>query len=609
MDEMCGIIGYIGDEEGVAETLCESLEKLQYRGYDSCGIALPTANSVKVIKAIGSPEVLSSKKFPKKCKAGLGHTRWATHGKVNLNNTHPHKSHDGKVYLVHNGVIENSEQIKEQLTQDGVSFYGETDTEVLTNLIAKEFGANKDPSKALGAALSQVEGTYGVGVIFSDFPNEIYGARRSSPLIIGVGEGENFLASDINALPPRIKKVVYLDDGQITKINKEDYNIHNLKGKNLKDALHWKHIKNRSEDVELGDFSCFMEKEIFEQSTAIRETFRGRFDKGFGEIKFGGISLNKIKRVAFIGCGTAYHAGLLGKYYMENIANVPATVDFSSEYKYKNNPTEKGTLVVAISQSGETIDTLAAIKEAQNKGYEAIAITNSVASTIARTVDEGIYQRIGPEISVASTKAFSSQCVILLMLAILIGRKHELNKIESQRYIKQIRRLPNLIDKTLLLNNKIKKIAVGLQMQKAIDFLGRQYLYPIALEGALKLKELCYVDAHGYASGEIKHGPLAIIQRGRHCIYLGTQRLLLEKNISNLKEIKSRHGKVVLISQEGLKYPEDCYDYLLEIPKAPDFISPVLTTIPLQLFSMHMAQINKYNVDKPRNLAKSVTVE
>ena len=294
---------------------------------------------------------------------------------------------------------------------------------------------------------------------------------------------------------------------------------------------------------------------------------------------------------------------------MENIANVPATVDFASEYKYKNNPTEKDTLVIAISQSGETIDTLSAIKEAQNKGYKVIAITNSVASTIARTVNEGIYQRIGPEISVASTKAFSSQCVILLMLAISIGRKHELNKIDSQRYIKQIRRLPNLIDKTLLLNEKVRKIAVGLQMQNTVDFLGRQYLYPIALEGALKLKELCYIDAHGYASGEIKHGPLALIRRGRHCIYLGTQRLLLEKNISNLKEIKSRHGKVVLISQEGLKYPEDCYDYLIEIPKAPDFISPILATIPMQLYSMYMAQINKHNVDKPRNLAKSVTVE
>jgi glucosamine--fructose-6-phosphate aminotransferase (isomerizing) len=606
---MCGIIGYIGSEQGVAETLCESLEKLQYRGYDSCGVVLPTAKSVKIIKAIGSPEALSKKKFPKKCKSGLGHTRWATHGKVNLNNTHPHKSHDGKVYLVHNGVIENSDQIKDQLIAEGVGFYGETDSEVLANLIAKEFDANNDPEKALGRALSQVEGTYGIGVIFSDFLDEIYGARRSSPLIIGVGDGENFLSSDMNALPPRIKKVVYLEDEQITKLSKEDYDIQSLKGKSLKDRMHWKRVKNRNQDVELGDFSCFMEKEIFEQASAIRETFRGRFDEDFCEIKFGGVSLNKIKRVAFIGCGTAYHAGLLGKYYMENIADIPASAEYSSEYKYKNNPTEEGTLVVAISQSGETIDTLSAVKEARNKNYEAIAITNTVSSTIAREVDEGIYQRIGPEISVASTKAFSSQCVILLMLAILIGRKHKLNSIDSQRYIKQIRRLPNLIEKTLLLKDKIRKTAAGLQMQKAVDFLGRQYLYPIALEGALKLKELCYVDAHGYASGEIKHGPLAMIRRGRYCIYLGTQRLLLKKNISNLKEIKSRNGKIVLISQEGLNFPKDCYDYLIEVPKAPDFISPILSTIPLQLFSMYMAQINKRNVDKPRNLAKSVTVE
>ena len=604
---MCGIIGYIGEEDA-AETIYSSLKKLEYRGYDSCGIALSTKRSVRVFKAIGSPDKLSGKKYPSS-SCGVGHTRWASHGKVNVKNAHPHFSQDKKVFLAHNGVIENAEQIKEQLKEKGISLYGDTDSEVLVNLISIRYKQIKCPIASLKQALSEVEGTYGIAVIFSDDPDNIYGGRRSSPLILGIGDNENFLASDTNALPPKINKVIYMEDNQIVRLSKEDYDIHDLEG-SASTFLKIKKIKSRRVDLQLGEYSSFMEKEIFEQPAATRETFRGRFDKNFSEIKFGGVELNKVKRVLFIGCGTAYHAGLLGKYYMESIAHIPASVEFSSEYKYKNNPSERNTLVVAISQSGETIDSLSAIKEAKNQGHKVIAITNTVSSSVAREVDEGIYQRIGPEISVASTKAFSSQCVILLMLAVLLGRKNKLSRTDSKRHIEQIRRIPELMERTLLLNPELRRLAAKYQLiSSAIDFLGRQYLYPIALEGALKLKELSYLDSHAYAAGEIKHGPLATIQRNRLCFFLATQESLLEKNISNIKEIKSRGGKIVLVTQEKLDFPNDCYDYIIRVPKAAEFISPIITTIPLQLFSMHMAVLKKNNVDKPRNLAKSVTVE
>ncbi|MAF25075.1 glutamine--fructose-6-phosphate transaminase (isomerizing) [bacterium] len=616
---MCGIIGYIGEKENAAEILHASLKKLEYRGYDSCGIALSIDHSVKTFKAIGSPEKLFYKKYPAS-SCGLGHTRWATHGKVNIENAHPHFSQDKKVFLVHNGVIENSEQIKKRLEEEGTSFYGDTDSEILVNLISRRYKELSCPVKSLGQALSEVEGAYGIAVIFLEFPDNIYGGRRSSPLVLGIGENENFLASDANALPPKINKVIYLEDNQIVNISKKEYDIYCDDG-TPSELLEIKKIKNRNIDFELGDYSSFMEKEIFEQPVAIRETFRGRFDKDFSEIKLGGIAPNKVKRVLFLGCGTAYHAGMLGKYYMENIAHIPASVESSSEYKYKNNPSEKDTLVVAISQSGETIDTLSAIREAKNKGYRVVAVTNTVSSSIAREVEEGIYQRIGAEISVASTKAFSSQCVILLMLALSIGRKNKLSRIDSQKYIKQIRELPELMERTLLLNDEVRELALMQQVYEeygtstqlggstAIDFLGRQYLYPVALEGALKLKELSYLDSHAYPAGEIKHGPLATVRRGRLCFFLATQESLFGKNESNLKEIKSRGGEVALISQEGLDFPKDCYDFLLRVPRAGEAISPMLTTIPLQLFSMHMAIIKKHNVDKPRNLAKSVTVE
>jgi glucosamine--fructose-6-phosphate aminotransferase (isomerizing) len=616
---MCGIIGYIGKKEGAFDKIYSGLKDLEYRGYDSCGVALSIGEGeIEVFRTLASPEKLAPRIKDENFDRGLGHTRWATHGKVTIENAHPQTSFCGNVCIVHNGVIENAEEIKKSLLAKKYKFSSDTDTEVLVNLIAhfyKKINKKNDGDggrlKAIKSALNSVEGTYGLGIMFKDSPDKIYGARRSSPLIVGVGKGENFLASDANALPPYIKKVIYLEDEQIVSITKEDFSIHWLKsGLDIDGLTKIKRIKARKQRTNLGEHSCYMEKEIFEQPNAIRETLRGRFCDDYSCIKLGGIDLDKkISRILFLGCGTAYHAGLLGKYYMQNIAGVPASVEYSSEFKYKNNPTEDDTLVVGISQSGETLDTLAAIQEAKSRGFNTMAITNVVSSSIAREVPEGIYQRVGPEISVASTKAFSSQVTILLMLAVALGRKRDMNALEAKRYINQIRRIPELMEQALLLNDAMSRLGNVYHKSTSLDFLGRQYMYPIALEGALKLKELTYCDSHAYPSGEIKHGPLALVWRGRRHLFLAPQETLKDKNISNIKEIMSRNGDVFLLKQKGQEFPEDDYREIIEIPKCKDFLLPIISVIPLQLLAMHMAKAKGHNVDKPRNLAKSVTVE
>jgi glucosamine--fructose-6-phosphate aminotransferase (isomerizing) len=422
-----------------------------------------------------------------------------------------------------------------------------------------------------------------------------------------------YFASDANALPPNIDKVVYLEDNQITQMVGKDWQIFNMDSPSpLDNFKRIKKIKSRKVDMNLGAHSCYMEREIFEQPTSIRNAMRGRFGDDFSSIKFGGIDTNgrQINSVLFLGCGTAYHAGLLGKYFVENISRIPASVEYSSEFKYKNTPCDPNTLVVGVSQSGETLDTLGALQEAQKRDLDTVAITNVVASSIARQVGEGIYQYAGPEISVASTKAFTSQATILLMLSVLLGRKNALSAMDAKRYISNIRKLPELVSQTTQdCNEKVRALAGKFSLYTKIDFLGRQYLYPIALEGALKTKELSYIHAHGYPAGEMKHGPLATVGMGYLCFYLATQESLREKNISNMKELKARDCHVVVIAQQGQSLPKDCYDYLIEIPRAEEYISPILSVIPLQLFSMYLAQKKNYNVDRPRHLAKSVTVE
>lgn len=610
---MCGIIGYIGEEKKASSVVFDGLESLEYRGYDSCGMALVKEDGdVEIFRSIGPPSSMSDTVFFES-SCGMGHTRWATHGNVTLSNAHPHHNQEKNIYLVHNGVVENSVKIKNILKEDGYEFYSDTDSEVLANLISYYFNRfNNSPLEALKLALKDVEGTYGLVVIFKSEKGEvIYGARKSSPLVVGVGNGEYFLASDALAIPQHVKKVVYLEDGQIACLNKNEFNIHYIDRSQSVDSFTLtKRIKSRKQDTRLGEYSSFMEKEIFEQPNSVRDSLRGRMTLDEGNIRLGGIDIDKeINRVVFVACGTAYHAGLLGKYYMENIAGIPASVEYASEYKYKLNPTEKGALVIAISQSGETLDTIGAIQEAKKKGLNTMAITNVVASSLAREVPEGIYQRVGTEVSVASTKAFTSQATLLLMLAVSLGGRNILSKVRTKRYINEIKKLPQLIEQTLELNGVMEKLASQFQMSHVFDFLGRQYMYPIALEGALKLKELSYLNCHGYPAGEIKHGPLATVSGEKNLFFLAPQVSLRDKNESNIKELKCRGGRLILVTQKGTVFEKGCYDYLVEIPSAPDYISPILATIPLQLFSMHMAIFKGNNVDRPRHLAKSVTVE
>ena len=609
---MCGIVGYIGKDYSGSKKIHQGLKNLEYRGYDSCGMAISNDknNKIENFKSLGDSDNLLKFKIPTS-KMGIGHTRWATHGSVCVDNAHPHISHDRQVYLVHNGVIENSDEIKKYLKSEGLTFYGETDSEVLVNLISYNYKKHKPCThiEAIKKSLRQVEGTYGLAIIFKNDKTVVYGAKRSSPLIVGVGDKENFLASDKNALPPHIKRVVYLKDEQIVSISDTDFKVFYLNSNNsLNGYSLLKEVENDYYKIDKGNFSSFMEKEIFEQAKSIENTFVGRLTSE--EVKLGGIDLNKnINRFLFLGCGTAYHAGLMGKYFMENIARIPSVVEHSSEYKYKTSPFDENVFAVALSQSGETIDTIGAIKEAQSKNINTMAITNVVMSSLARLVPEGIYQRIGPEISVASTKAFTSQLTLLLMLSIAAGRKRNMSILQSCKYISEIKNIPNLINATLQLKSKIQRLASIFYQFDSIDFLGRQYMYPLAMEASLKLKELTYINSHAYAAGELKHGPLATVYEGKPFFFLAPQESLKEKNISNIKEIKARGGNIILLKQKGQNFPRDCFDEVIEVPKAPSYILPIISAIPLQMFAMYMAQKKGLNVDKPRNLAKSVTVE
>ena len=604
---MCGIYGYIGKDIACNEVF-EGLKKLEYRGYDSCGISCITKNKLQTSKHLGAPSDL---KFIKTYKSdvGIGHTRWATHGAVTLKNAHPHLSNSKKISVVHNGIIENYSELKDTHLQ-GFKFKSDTDSEVLANLIELHLQSSNSLIVAVKESLRLVTGTYGIAVIHLDEPNIMVGAKRSSPLVAGLGTSRGYLTSDTHALPDEITKVIYLEDDQLIELRDKDFTVYSLTNDNI--TPKHKTVKIRKTKVELGDYSCYMEKEIQEQPISIRNCLRGRLANRNTAIKFGGLfggldNLKSAKRVLFVACGTAFHAALIGKYYLEEIAGIPATVEIASEYNCKNLPIERGTLAIAISQSGETLDTINAVKDLKDRKIKTIAITNAVGSTLARTVDAGIYQYAGPEVSVASTKAFTSQSTLLLMLSLFIG-KH--TKAELKRYIQRLRSLPELISKCMAeCHGTIRKLAYSYQMTKSVNFLGRQALYPIALEGSLKLKELAYIHSHGYPAGELKHGPLATISRGFVTLYLAGQVDLQEKNISSMKEIKSRGGSIILIKQKSQEFPEDVYDYVIDIPDCPEELLPIVSVIPLQLFAMNSAQARKLNVDKPRNLAKSVTVE
>jgi len=602
---MCGIFGYVGNNQAY-DTIKSGLQKLEYRGYDSCGICIEVNSDFDIYKAIGSTKNLSSPK--NESSIGIGHTRWATHGRVNKLNTHPHLSSCKSIMIVHNGVIENSNIIKDRLKH--YEHVSETDTEVLANLIASHYVG--DFTKAVENALKEVRGTYGIAVMHKDHADTIIAARRGSPLCIGLGEKEICISSDAYALPPQIDRITYLDDDQLAVVTKG--NITLKQSEKIVDPEINKLSIHRS-STNCDGYSCFLEKEIHDQSEALENAMRGRFTTDGDNVKISGIKLRrKVRRIIFLGCGTAYHAGIVGKYYMDNIAGIPASVEYSSEFKYKNNPMTPNTLVIAISQSGETADTITAIKEAQANGAMVISITNTVASTIARLTGNGVYQYAGPELSVASTKAYTSQVCILAMLSIMLGRKNGLGQIQAKRYIKELKKLPKLVKHTIeMVEDKTRALGKIYLMYNAFTLLGKQYMYPTAIEGALKIKELTYAETHGYPAGEIKHGPLAAIGHGSFCFFLAPQEDMYEKNLANIEEIKARDTSIAVVTQEGLEFQEDKgvnkRNYVITIPKSHEILHPILCVIPLQLFSMYLAKAKNLDVDRPRHLAKSVTVE
>lgn len=620
---MCGIIGYIG-KHAVPQILLDGLKRLEYRGYDSSGLGVldPATSSIAIVKKAGRVESIAQivHELPSKAQIGIGHTRWATHGGVTDANAHPMLSSDGQFALIHNGVIENYKQIKSFLIKQGFSFSSETDTEALVNLVAyhyKKLGGAKTEEnfvESVRKSLLQVEGTYGIAVIGVDFPDHMVGARKSSPLLIGVGEDENILASDASAFVTRTRNVVYLKDNEIALISQKDFKIFNNDKESIEAII--QKIEWEVESAELGSFDHYMQKEIFEQPTAIENAMRGRFSDDASTALFGGLNLSaqdlrQVDRIIFCACGTAYYACLAAEHMIERYARIPVEVEYASEFRYRNAPLDKNTLVFVISQSGETIDTLGALRESQRKGFKTLAIVNAVGSSIAREADGGIYQHAGPEIGVASTKAFSSQLVISALIALYMGRLRDLSFEEGCQIVQALRKLPEQVALILKQDTYIKSIAQKYAHFENALYLGRQNMYPIALEGALKLKEISYIHAEGYAAGEMKHGPIALVSEACPCFVLAPNGLdgVFLKTFSNLQEVRARKAPVVAIVSENEDLPEECIDDLISIPNAHPIAQPILATIPLQLLAYHMAIARGCDVDKPRNLAKSVTVE
>ena len=609
---MCGIVGYIGQSEALP-ILVGGLKKLEYRGYDSSGIAVIENGSIHVVKASGKISALEDKLKSQKVtgKTGIAHTRWATHGAPTVENAHPHTSYDGKISIVHNGIIENYASLKAKLISEGIKFQSETDTEVLAHLIARFYKG--DLKAAVLKALDKVEGTFGLAVICSEEPGTLIGARRGSPLILGIGSNSDFfLASDVSAIINHTQKVVYLDDNDIVQITGNNYAIVNMNSHEVQREV--KDVDFDADAVAKGGFAHFMLKEIFEQPEVLRNTMRGRLLAAEGNAKLAGLDTNirelrNINRIIITACGTSYYAGMVGEYMIEDLAGVPVEVEYASEFRYRNPIIKPGTLVLAISQSGETADTLAALKEAQQKGATALAICNGVGSTIARTSDGGVYLHAGPEIGVASTKAFTSQVTVLAMIALLLGRQRRLSFESGADIVKAMQELPTLVEQTLKLSDQIAGIANQYVKANNFLYLGRHFNYPVAMEGALKLKEISYIHAEGYPAAEMKHGPIALIDENMPVVVIAPKDALFDKVISNVREIKARGGRVIAVTTEDCQPLDEFADHLIKVPKTIPMLMPIVTCVPLQLLAYHIAVLRGNDVDQPRNLAKSVTVE
>jgi glucosamine--fructose-6-phosphate aminotransferase (isomerizing) len=609
---MCGIVGYIGSKTAVG-ILLEGLKRLEYRGYDSAGLAIIDNDQLVIEKAIGRIMNLEKKVGPmfNQSTIGIAHTRWATHGAPTEINAHPHLDHSGRIALVHNGIIENYASLRKYLEAQGIKFESETDTEVLAKMIG-HFYTGDNLEQAVRSALMEVQGTYGIAVVCADQPDRIIAARKGSPLIVGIGKNEYIIASDASAIIEHTNQVVYLSDGEMAIVSREGFRTLTLDAVPVtKDvqSVEWK-----LEQIELDGFEHFMLKEIFEQPQSVRMCMRGRLNLREGSIHLGGITnlsreLTRAHRFVFTACGTAWHAGLVGEYLFEDIARIPAETEYASEFRYRNPVLDDGTVVCAISQSGETADTLAALREAREKGALGLGIVNTVGSTIARETDAGIYLHVGPEIGVASTKAFTGQVTVLAMLAAFLGRRKHLSPANFENFIEALDQIPNQIEKVLEQSSDIRRVAEKLAERENWLYLGRGYNYPVALEGALKIKEISYVHAEGMPAAEMKHGPIALVNKGMPAVFIATHSSQYDKIIGNIEEVKARGGTTVAVITEGDE--EICHkcDFCFTVPKTIEPLEPLLTIIPLQLLAYHVAVIRGCNIDKPRNLAKSVTVE
>ena len=614
---MCGIIGYTGHREA-EPILVEGLRRLEYRGYDSAGMATLTGGGLHLRKKAGRIQDLARylRDHPSPGCTGISHTRWATHGPANDSNAHPHLSANGAIAVVHNGVIENYAALKRQLQADGVPFRSDTDTEIIAQLIARNLPDQSDDPhdliEAVVRTLAMLKGTYGLAVVCPRYPDLVVGARLGSPLVLGIGRDETFLASDPAALVGMAEKVVYLQDNQICVMTPGEWHLLDQEQGRVEATVHsfdWE-----TAEADKGLFEHFMLKEIYEQPEALENALRGRLDDADSASHFGGLNidpqqLRRAERIILTACGTSYHAAIVGEYLFEEFARIPVEVEYASEFRYRNPPIDRNTIVIALTQSGETADTLAALRESKRKGHPTLALCNVVGSSIAREADGGVYLHAGPEIGVASTKAFTNQVAVLAMLALYFGRMRHLSALQGTRMIRELRAIPDAVRRTLSCHDTVRGIAERYCHVSNFLYLGRQYHYPVALEGALKLKEISYIHAEGYPAAEMKHGPIALVDRDTPSVFLMPRGPIFDKVMSNLEEVKARGGPVIAIACEGDEEVAARADEVIYVPEVPEYLQPLVSVVPLQLLAYHIALLRGCDVDKPRNLAKSVTVE
>ncbi|NWG27894.1 MAG: glutamine--fructose-6-phosphate transaminase (isomerizing) [Ignavibacteriaceae bacterium] len=610
---MCGIVGYIGYKNCVP-ILIQGLKRLEYRGYDSAGIGIIHKNEPIIIKNKGKVSLLEDKvnELTLDSGIGIGHTRWATHGIPNEQNAHPHTNQQKTLFIIHNGIIENFQSLKNGLISLGYKFESETDSEVFAHLIDSFLSRGYDFSKSVQMALNEVDGTYGIAVIYSKEPDKIIVARKGSPLVIGIGKGENFIASDVSAILAHTKNVVYLDDGEFAEIYKDKYIVKTIADERIEKEIH--EINMSIDEIDKGGYSHFMLKEIMEQPESTRNSMRGRLLIEEGSAKLGGLvdvidRLVNSRRILISACGTSWHAALVGEYMIEQYARIPVEVEYASEFRYRNPILSGEDSIFFISQSGETADTLAALREAKNKGALALGICNVVGSTIARESMGGVYIHAGPEIGVASTKAFTAQLVVLALITLLISKRKGLKLLEGRKIAEALDKIPSQIEQILKLNDEIEKLAEEFKDSPNFLYLGRGYNFPVALEGALKLKEISYIHAEGYPAAEMKHGPIALIDENMPVVFIAPKDSTYEKILSNIQEVRARGGRTIAIADNGDSEIDKLVDYTIKIPRTIEMLTPILTSIPLQLLAYHIAVKKGLDVDQPRNLAKSVTVE